>query len=160
MLDVCPPCSFLSSRSKKKIADFLTGQCQFEVLRAIHQRPLQRPENSSVLLESCQSSSDSLELRVSYGDIDDPSDQSVTEADVMDTICKIGEAIQARRKVASKELRVGKKEMLFWTDDNLWKFVANFPGSSAVTNTSNQGQSTSQALPIPLEVGAEELGAT
>ncbi|TIA30247.1 hypothetical protein D6C78_09719 [Aureobasidium pullulans] len=55
------------------------------------------------------------------------------------------------------ELRVGKKEMLFWTDDNLWKFVANFPGSSAVTNTSNQGQSTSQALPSSLEVGAEEL---
>jgi len=78
----------------------------------------------------------------------------------MDTICKIGEAIQARRKAASKELRVGKKEMLFWTDYNLWKFVANFPGSSAVTNTSNQGQSTSQALPISLEVGAEELGAS
>ncbi|THX79938.1 hypothetical protein D6D04_04873 [Aureobasidium pullulans] len=90
-----PP--FLSSRSKKKIADFLTGQCPFA---------------SGILPEF-----------------------EPIEAAAMDPAFKNMKGCQAHRKAARQGPRLSKEEMLFWTDDNL-----------------DQGQSTSQALPMSLEV--------
>ncbi|THY12611.1 hypothetical protein D6D01_08554 [Aureobasidium pullulans] len=86
---------------------------------------------------------DKFELRITYPDTEDNAEQSGIEAAALKTIFNDMRVYQARRQAAGQKLRVSKKEMLSWIDDDPWKFVVNFPDPSEVINTGDEGQNIS-----------------
>ncbi|THX03669.1 hypothetical protein D6D13_07558 [Aureobasidium pullulans] len=87
--------------------------------------------------------SDKFELRITYPDTEDNTEQPKIEAAALKTIFNDMRVYQARLKAASQKLRVSKTEMLSWIDDDPWKFLVNFPDPSEVINTGDESQNIS-----------------
>lgn len=86
---------------------------------------------------------DKFELRITYFDTEDNTEQPKIEAAALKTIFNHMRVYQARRKAAGQTLRLSKTEMLSWIDDDPWKFVVNFPDPFEVTNTGDECQNIS-----------------